>query len=216
MKISVVIPIYINNKEQIAMTSKCISLAKQHCDIDNVEWVIVETGSQYFIDEADIYIYEKEKTTPTTSINRAFQVSSGERIAYLSNDVYVGENWLSCLNDCFNIKDCGLSTLGTKEFRQEKSNEIIEFIYFPIAMIPKKYAQYDDRFKVCFNDTDIVMRVYLDGLKMYQNLNSICEHLSRATLGELPITDERFVKDRLAFREKYKNYIDTDIYKRIG
>jgi hypothetical protein len=214
--ISVVIPIFVTNKEQIDMTSKCIRLAKQHCDVEDVEWVIVETCSQYFIDEADIYIYEAKRTTPVISINRAFQAASGDRIACLSNDVYVSEKWLSSMNDCFKIKDCGLSTLGTTEFRQTKEDRIIESIYFPVAMIPKKYAHYDSAYKHVFCDTDIVMRVYLDGLKMYQNLNSICDHLSRATLGELPADDERYIADRITFRNKYIDYINTDIYKRIG
>ena len=54
---------------------------------DDVEYVIVETESDYFKDYADIHIYEAERSTATKSINRAFRVSSGDHVVLLTNDV---------------------------------------------------------------------------------------------------------------------------------
>ena len=213
-RVSVIIPIYIANPENIAMTVKCIEKAKKGISED-VEWIIVETCTDYFMEYADTYIYEKEKTTPTTSINKGFKVASGEYVVLLTNDVFVEEGWLDALLDCFKKEDCGLSTLGSDEFNQSKKDLIQEFVYFPVAMIPKKYAKFDEKYVTCFNDTDIIMQVYIDGLKMYQNLNSIVQHLSRATQGVLPTTDEKYVHDKNIFISKYNKYKDMKMYKQL-
>ena len=211
--ISILMPIYVKNKEQIDMTFKSICLAKQHCDLDNVEWVIVETESDYFIDEADVYIKENKKTTPTKSINRGFNNCSGDRIVYLSNDVYVGDKWLSSLNDCFNIEDCGLSTLASTELGQCKEDFIEEGVYFPICMINRKYAQFDEAYNYLWNDTDVIMRVYIDGLKMYRNHNSIVDHLKNKTLGDIPVSSDIYQRDKNIFINKFGKYSEHRMYK---
>jgi len=179
------------------------------------ELVIVETETQHLINEADVYVYEKTKDKANTSINRGFKVASGDYIVYFSNDVYVGESWLESMLECFNKEDCGLSTCGAEQLGYKQSNEIIERIYFPIAMIPKEDAWYDTYYNGFWDDTDLIMRVYSKGKRMYMNLNSICVHLDRQT--EVPCSSvlERYEDNRRYFINKWKEF-DSPTYRALA
>lgn len=209
--ISVVIPTFIKNDKQLSMTIKCIEAAKK----TNVprETIIVETGTNYLSDYADLHLYEKNRTNATSSINRGFGLCSGDYICLLTNDVIVDEGWLEALLKCFEIYDCGLATLATTQLLHNREDKIKEGIWFSLAMIPRKYAHFSEEFTNSWDDTDLIMRVYLDGKKMYRNYSVVVEHNAGQTHYQDPSHTNNFENNRAKFIDKYKQYKDMEIFK---
>jgi len=168
--------------------------------------VIVETGTEYLEDYADIYIHEPEKTTDVKSFNRGFYAASGDYIVLLTNDVIVSDKWLECLLDCFNTqKDCGIATLATDQFNHKEHAEISEGIWFSVAMFPKQDKYFDELYINSWNDTDFIMRTYLSGKKSYRNYNCVVHH----EVGMTQYNDERhwenYNKNMNLFKGRYRD-----------
>jgi len=211
--ISVVIPTLITNNKQLGLTLQCIEQAKNRTNIP-FELIIIETESSYLQDYADVYIWERKRTTSTKSLNRAFRVCRSDYIVLLTNDVIVGDMWLECLLDAFNRKkDCGLATLATTQFNHKIEDKIEEGIWFSVAMMPKEYAELDEHYVNSWDDTDLVMRVYLKGKKMYRNYNCVVDHITGSTQYANPTHRENLEKNKKYFMEKFKEHKDHRIYK---
>jgi glycosyltransferase involved in cell wall biosynthesis len=200
---SLVIPIYVPTAKHIAMTRKCIDLARKNTKIQ-FETVIVETGSDYFKDDADIHIYEKERSCVTKSTNRGLKVASGEYITFLTNDVFVSEGWIESLLACFKERgDCGASTLASTQFNHQAENKIEEGNWYSVAMSPKKIYEeigyMDEGFPGVFDDTDWILRLYKAGYKMYRNHACVVEHL----IGATHYIDEKHKRNFETARELY-------------
>ena len=208
MDISVIVPIYIGENKHIAMSVKCIELARQKTKLP-YKLVIVETCSDYFRDYADIHIYEKERTDSIRSVNKGLRISTEDYVVVLTNDVFVNDNWLECLVDCFKIPDCGIATLASTESGNEKANKIIEEIWFPLTMTPqwllKKIGYYDEEYKRYWADTDFILKTYEAGYKMYRNFNCVVEHSPGTTLYNEPDHLESLYFSRNLFNEKNKD-----------
>lgn len=210
--IDVVVPIFIKTDKQLAITTQCLLTAKKSTAVP-YRTIIVETGSDYFKDYADIHIYEKEKSTATKSFNRGFALTESERVVLLTNDVIVKDGWVEALDDCFRLPDCGLSTLATTQLHHIREPRIAEGVWFSVAMIPKKYARFDENYANSWDDTDLIMRVYLDGLKMYRNYGVVVDHLTGMTQYADPKHIENFNRNRDIFLEKYKKHADHRMFK---
>jgi glycosyltransferase involved in cell wall biosynthesis len=208
IKLSVVVPVLLKSLKHIAMTQKCLDLARK-CTQLPFELVIVESGTQHLAEEADVYIYEKKVTTPEISHNRGFKSASGDYIALLTNDVFVSDGWLECLLDCFKISDCGASTLGSTQFHHVKNNTIEEGNWWSVVMIKKdvfeKVGYYDERYINSWCDTDLLMRMYLSGYKMYRNFNCIVEHLVGQTIYDKPDFHKNYSDGQRLFNEKFQD-----------
>lgn len=212
--ISVVIPTLIRNTEQEALTHKCIDAAYKNTKIP-FELVIVETETNLFANKADVHIYERLRTSSTRSINRGFRCASGELIALLTNDVIVDENWLEHLIEPFDKVDCGISTLATDQFNHEKKDEIKEGIWFGCAMIPKEEAWFDENYQNSWDDSDLIMRVYLKGRKMYRNYKSVVHHKPGQTLYADPKHHELYFRNRDYFIKKHIQFQQSWAYQVI-
>lgn len=209
--ISVVVPILIRNEYQYGMTSRCLQAAKSKTKL-NYETVIVETETKYFSDQADIYIHEKSRSTSTKSINRGFRCATGDLVVLLTNDVIVEDGWLEALVECFKISDCGLSTLATTQFHMQKQKVIAEGIWFSVAAIPKEDAWFDEAFDGAWDDSDLIMRVYQKGKKMYRNWDCVVEHKPGTTLYAEPAHDRRFEDGKATFLRKWLGHESDWIY----
>ena len=206
--ISVVFPVLIRDTKQLSMTMKCLELAKKNTALP-FELIIVETASQYLVDEGDIYVYEKEITTPEKSHNRGFRMANSSFIGLLTNDVFVSEGWLECLVDCFNSrKDCGAATLASTQFGHTKENKIEEGNWWSVALLRREIFEsvgyYDERFVNCWCDTDLLVRMYKQGWKMYRNFNCVVDHLVGQTNYAKPGFQENYVQGRQLFRDKHE------------
>lgn len=211
--ISVVVPTLISNDIQLQTTNECIQAAKSKTDLD-FELVIVETLTSYFGHIADTYIHESKKTTATKSINRGFYCASGDKVVLLTNDVIVSDGWLEALLECFQITDCGMSTLAADQFGHMRQNKIDEGIWFSVAMLPKEEAWFDEAYKPgSWDDSDLIMRNYLQGRRMYRNFKSVAHHKIGMTHYEKPDHKANFDWNKEYFCEKYKDYSDARIFK---
>lgn len=214
-KISVVFPVYLPTPKHKDMTDKSLYMAKERTSLD-LEWVIVETCSKHYMHDADIYIHESNKTTPNISVNNGFSVASGDYVCFLANDVFVGDGWAERMLECFEKEDCGISTLGNNEHGDVQQDKIVEDVYFSVCMIPKHEAWLDRSYNNLYDDTDLIMRLYSKGLKSYKNLSCIVEHLRHATYGVNDLNSETNVWQRDYFRDKWKDYANTEMYKRLA
>lgn len=205
MKISVVIPVYAPSQKHILMTVKCIELAKSNTNID-FDTVIVETCSNYFAEYADVYIYERQRTTADISINRAFNCCRGDYVVLLTNDVMVTKGWLEALIEPFNkFNDCGVSTLASNQFNHKKEDKVEEGIWGSVFMTQRKYASFDENYINSWEDSDLWMRIYSDGLKMYRNFNCVVEHNPGQTVYNDKLTQDNWESNRKYFIKKWKN-----------
>lgn len=203
--VNVVVPVYIRENKLLAMSLKCLSRAKEMTNI-NYKTIIVETGSNYLVDHADIHIYEKKRTTADKSINRAFFCCDSQYTVLLTNDVMVGEGWLEALLEPFNkYEDCGVTTLGSDQFGHVKKNVIEEGIWGSVFCIPSEYAQFDENYVNSWEDSDLWMQMYTRGYKMYRNFNCIVGHKAGSTVYEDKMTQDNYERNRAYFTEKWKD-----------
>jgi GT2 family glycosyltransferase len=213
--ISVVLPVYIKTQKNISDTLKCITLLRSKTRVP-FELVIVETSSKHFIGLADVYVYEKERTTPNRSVQRGFDCCKSDFVVFIGNDVFVDDNWLECLLDCFSKQDCGIATLGNSEHDNEKKDLITEGIYFSVCMVRKKDAWFDNNYTFVFDDTDMIFRIYESGRKSYKNLNCIVQHNPHTTLGEWGGEKEEYERCRAYFVKKWANCSTNPLYRRFS
>lgn len=203
--IDVVVPVYIYEPRHLAMTIKCIELARTKTKI-KFNLVIVETATNYLSEYADIYIYEKKRTTADRSINHAFFCCNGAYTVLLTNDVEVEEGWLEALLECFDKhEDCGASTLASTQFNHVKDNRIEEGIWGSVFMIPTEYAHFDENYINSWEDSDLWMQIYSRGDKMYRNFGCVVKHTPGQTLYKDPQYQVNYEKNRSYFTNKWKD-----------
>jgi GT2 family glycosyltransferase len=210
--VSVVLPVFIKDDSSRINTLRCISLLRSKTRVP-FELIVVETGSKNFIGLADVYVYEKERTTPNRSVQRGFDCCKSDFVVFVGNDVFVDDNWLECLLECFEKRyDCGIATLGNNEHGDSKQDLITEFIYFSICMVRKKDAWFDNNYTFVFDDTDMIFRIYQSGHKCYKNLNCIVQHTPHSTLGEWGGNEEEYKRCREYFKQKWLDCKDHKLY----
>jgi GT2 family glycosyltransferase len=206
--VSVIVPVLVNSIEQVAMTIRCIKTAKETTKIP-FQVVIVETLTDYFKDLSDVYIWEKEKTNATISLNRAYKAANTEWKVLLTNDVFVKDGWLEAMFECFKQKeDCAVSTLASNQFNHNQSFKIEEGNWWSIALIPQwifdKVGYFDEDFRGVWDDTDMLMRIYRSGLKMYRNFSVVVDHLIGESHYDNPKHLENYQHGEKLFYEKHK------------
>jgi GT2 family glycosyltransferase len=207
--VSVIVPVLINKPEQIKMTLDCIKTARESTKVP-FELTIVETNTHHFCDDADVYVWEKKKTTATVSINRGLRVVNTDWVILLTNDVFVKEGWIERLIECFAKKeDCGVATLASNQFNHKQEDKIEEGNWWSVVMAPRclfnKVGYFDERFKGVWDDTDLLLRIYKAGFKMYRNFNVVVDHLVGATHYKNPQHKENYEYGQQLFNEKHKD-----------
>jgi GT2 family glycosyltransferase len=216
--ISVMIPALIRTDKQLAMTLQCIEMARTETNLP-FELVIVETESSYLCEYADIYVYERKRYNPARSHNHGWKVCNGDMTVLLTNDVYVESGWLESLMRCFDEKeDCGVATLASTQFGHIKTNKIEEGNWWSVAAIPQSIFElvgyYDERFFGSWEDTDLLVRIYKAGYKMYRNFNCVVEHLIGQTLYADKDHDKNYMLGRHLFNAKHDG-CELPIFKTV-
>jgi GT2 family glycosyltransferase len=206
--ISVILPVLFRSTEQVAMSIRCVKTAKEKTKLP-FELIVVETLTDYFKDIADVYVWEKEITYATISVNRGLRVSNKDWKVLLTNDVFVEDGWLEALMECFQKKaDCGASTLASSQFKHRKSYTIEEGNWWSLVMLPQtvldKVGYFDERFRGVWDDTDLLIRIYKEGLKMYRNFGCIVHHLIGQSHYDNPRHEENYQHGEKLFYEKHK------------
>jgi len=217
LEVSVMFPVYIPSPRHKEMTDANLLIAKAYVQDADVEWIIVETESQYYLNDADVYIYEKMRTTPNISMNRGFSAARGKFVIFLANDVKVCNNWVEKMLECFKKhSDCGLASLGNNEHNDPIDDVIVEEgqrFFFSVSMMRREDAWYDPQYTFIFDDTDLIYRLHLKGKKYYKNLSGHIYHPPHTTLGPAGGNIEEYKKCRNIFKEKYKAHAADPLYQ---
>jgi GT2 family glycosyltransferase len=208
------LPIFVPSPDHKFMTDKNLMMAKTRTKSD-LEWVIVESGSNYYEHEADIYIHEPVRTNPTTACNKGFKACTGDYVIFLSNDVEVCENWAELMLQCFTNEDCGIGSLGNSEAQDRIQNRIEEGLFFSVCMLKKEDAWLDPQYTRVFDDTDLIFRLHTQGKKFYKNLSGYVHHKPHTTLGEYGGDMVEFMFSKEYFKDKYKEYSSDPWYRRF-
>lgn len=207
-KISVVLPIMINEPWQKEMTDCCIKTMLCTTTIP-FELVIIETLSKYY-DNGTGYIYQHvdEKLGYNFDFNKGIDISTGDYIVHMGNDIFVRPGWLEAMLKCFEIPDCGAATLASSDLKHQQQNLILEGLYFCIMMLKREDFKFcPEEFPAVFGDSDMIMRLYQKGKRMYRNWNVLIHHLVSQTWKPLTSNQEHEVEFNLRkqmFIEKHK------------
>lgn len=223
-KISVFLPILINNHHDRIMTDTCIKLLRRMTDIP-FELCVVETEGEYVQkhgqcryyllanDKFDKYHHFDKPPGMIATTLKGIEICSHDMIVEACNDVYVTQNWLECLIEPFDrYDDCGASTLAEVSLGQQKQDLIQEGIQTTLMLIKREFIKFDTNYKETFSDTDMIMQMYLKGYKMYRNFNSIMWHIQNETIAR----DEQYYmdyqKNHEYFMDKYRKHRNLWIY----
>lgn len=212
--VSVILPIMIMNNEQKLMTDHCISIMRSTTNIP-FELIIVEAKSHLFSEyntfsndnllRCEKYLHFPEPIGCSREFNQGIKISEGKFIIHTGNDVFVKQGWLEALLECFKIEDCGAATLASNELSHTPMDKIMEGVWCPLMMWRKGW-EFDETFPNVFCDSDLVMRLYEAGFRMYRNYKVVVEHIGEVTSKSRWTPEEdlaRFNKWKDVFVEKH-------------
>lgn len=207
-KISVVLPIMINEPWQKEMTDCCIKTMLCTTNI-SFELIVIETLTDYYKNgQGYIYLNFKERLGYNAEFNKGVEISSGDYIVHMGNDIFTRPGWLEAMLKCFEIPDCGAATLASSDLKHTPVNRIMEGLYFCIMMLKKEDFKFcDNEFSGVFGDTDLILRLYESGKRMYRNWNVLVHHLGSQSGGgiENPIEREKtFNESKQMFINKHQ------------
>jgi len=205
MKIAVVLPILIEHNWQIPMT---------HCAIDTLflttnvpfKLIIVETESCHFPNKACWRYHNISKRgNATRDINEGLELAESEstHTIYTGNDIFVRPGWLEAHIQCWQIPDCGASTLASSDMKHKQHNLISEGVFGPHFMFESHRRFDEERFPATFADTDMIMTLYKEGKRKYRNWNVVIQHLLRQTTGSGEDHEKGFLEARDRFIIKH-------------
>ena len=197
MKISVVLCVLTPTPFLRAMTEFAIKTLRLHAD-NEFELVVVEADGDYFDplgheclrDEKmlriDKYLNFIPKIGCVKELNKGLEVATGEFIVCTGNDVIAPPHWDTELLRCFEErKDCGVASLsafepGATVGPAQAMDRIVEGMYSPFVMF-RRGESFDESFIKIYQDSDLVMRLYERGLRVYRSCRAHVHHLCRMT-----------------------------------
>ena len=185
-RVSVMMPVKIDHKWQIPMTICAITTLRCTTEIP-FELVIAlknpDTVLPAMDDCVDRWVMCPKGTSATEDCNLGLDACSGTHAIYTGNDVFVRPGWLEALLECWKIGDCGAATLAAGDLKHKSVRRIMEGWYGPFMMFDAKRRFDAETFPASFADTDLVMRIYGEGLRMYRNWAVVIQHLTHSTMG---------------------------------
>lgn len=225
MKVSVILPCLFTDEWQPKLAKFSIETMFARTQ-NEFQLVIVETGSRMLESETKdwegVYIHIKEKSSYTKDFNSGIEASSGELIVHTAPDVIVGDRWLEAMLACFDIHDCGVSTVAIKEgghvLGMDKPHASIVESFYGAIMMFRRDMRFDESFPDQMSDYDLCMQIYDKGLRSYRNNISQAFHMKlEHGIGE----DEnarRFQHGVTRFGEKWrdKHWLIKDLIFRGG
>jgi glycosyltransferase involved in cell wall biosynthesis len=180
MNVSVLLPVMHLSDYHRELTRSCVARMRENTGVP-FELVIVETASGDAAHLADVYVHREERTNIVTDMNIGLEEASGDFVVHTGNDILVHDGWLEALIEPWGaMEHCGATTLGSLELGHRPEARIEEGIYGPIMMFPAKY-RFDRDYENIFSDTDLIMRIYRSGKRMFRNFRSVVRHLNQAT-----------------------------------
>lgn len=176
MALSVILPVLELSDYHRGLTDFAIKNLRATAD-NPFTLIVVETGGQRLESVADVHVHRPERTCYTTDFNAAMDVVNTSHVVQTANDIVMERGWDTALWEPFErFSDCGASTLLSDERRQRRGNHIEEGFFGPVMCFSSEW-RLDDAFPNLFSDTDLVMRMYRAGFRMYRNCRVGIRHI---------------------------------------
>jgi len=206
-RISVVLPLLLPEPFLATMTEFCLkALALNASGTNEVELVIVETGSDYFagwmpgLKIQDPVKYLRFERGPDRNYvkdwNAGADAATGSFLVHIGNDVIVGKDWDVALMEPFQkYRDCGVTCTSALEFGSAPVGQaeplpgvVVEGMYAPLMCFRKGW-KFDEAYEGGYSDSDLIMRIYSEGLRAYRSYSSVCWHFGPMTTWKRAETD---------------------------
>lgn len=197
--ISVVLPLIAPTPFLRALAEFTIRTLRMHAEDPSYELVVVEAAGDHFAryeapslivkpDSAiDRYLNFMPPIGGVRETNAAIDAARGEFIVSTGSDVIVPEGWDRELLRVFEErpKDCGIASLSASEpgaviGPREPQDMIVEGMFSPFNMFRKGW-RLDEAYRRIYQDSDLVMRMYEQGLRAYRSCRAHVHHLGRMT-----------------------------------
>lgn len=186
------------------MTDLCVQTLLKNTSLES-EIIIIDDGSEgaYHNNSADLILRHKENKGFPVSVNNGIKLARGDYIAIWNNDLFVAPNWLPPLIEALeNDKDLGMASSVLKEpCHMTKSDFFNQYTKeWSMSQIPRiepwakgcpwvfkreifyRVGLFDERYIVTqYEDSDMLLRMALKGIKHATISNSLAYHLSAFT-----------------------------------
>lgn len=226
-KISVVLPLLAPTPFLRALAEFTIKTLRMHADDPSFELVVAEASHDHFAQYSDsgqahsyddpmLHIDKYLNFTPpiggVKETNAAIDAASGDFIVYTGSDVIVPQGWDTELLRIFEArpKDCGIANLSAFEpgaimGPHDPLDLIVEGMYSPFSMWRKGW-RLDEAYLRCYQDSDLVMRMYESGLRAFRSCRKHVHHLGSMTtteIGQGVGHDQQLAKDERLFYRRW-------------
>jgi glycosyltransferase involved in cell wall biosynthesis len=208
--VSVILPVKAEDDWQIELAEFAINSMRSRTR-KKFELVVVEYEARNLKDICDLHI-ERLPSTYTEDRNEGQDQASGDIIIHTSIDVIVGDAWIESLLEPFELfEDCGITTTsmtgtGGDIGESVASRKIIEGMNGKFMMFRKPWKM-DNAFPNLHSDSDLIMRMYQDGLRAYRNYRSVAYSVEGIDAGVNGSSSRRRSEQRkqaeMLFRTRY-------------
>jgi hypothetical protein len=203
--ISVILPVKTNDQFHIELAEFAINTMRLRTR-KKFELVVVEYGGRELKDICDLHI-ERLPSSYTEDMNEGQDQASGDTIVHTSIEVVVGDAWIEALLEPFDLfPDCGITTTSVKGIGDLlPARKIIEGMNGNLMMFRKPW-KLDTAFSRRHSDSDLVMRMYMSGLRAYRNYRSVAyvlEGITAKSVKEGSRRHEEHKHGEMLFRTRY-------------
>jgi len=213
MKYSIILATLVRKKRHIKMVEKCIDLIKVFSD--DYELIIVDDCSiyhqNYLREEADLYIrHDDGNKGCAVSWNDGLRAAQGQYLVVLSDDVFVRQGWLECMENALELFPKALASMPAVSHMRSgvKPEEITTWIPACCFMLTpktlKKIGYFDERFHPFnYEDVDYWTRIFKAGHTIARDYSVQVKHDEGQVIHSFNNNSEVDAKNRQRYLDKW-------------
>jgi GT2 family glycosyltransferase len=155
------------------------------------------------------YLNFNPKIGGVKEINAGIDAASGDFIVFAGTDVIVPQDWDAHLLRLFEErpKDCGVASLSAYEPNatigpNEPCDLTVEGMFSPFMMWRKGW-RFDEAYRRVYQDSDMILRMYEQGLRAFRSCRAHVWHLGSVTnkaVGQMEHARQLAVDEELFYR----------------
>lgn len=184
--VSVVLPILAPTPFLRDMADFAIRSLRHHAD-NRFELVVVEAMYEHFKGHplVDKHLFSSEKVGAIVESNLGIDMCEGEYILMSGTDVIAPIHWDTELLRLFDRPDCGCASLSAFEpgvtiGPDGPLDMVVEGMFSPFMMFKKGWKWSEDYERV-YQDSDLILRMYEQGLRAFRSCRAHVWHLGSVT-----------------------------------
>ncbi len=208
-KISIVLPIWLIDKELKDLTERCICTLKEFTDFP-YELIVIDNNSPFRSAEietiADIYIRNTTNKGNGYAWSQGANAATGKYILFSDNDVEFSENWYKPLIKELENKKTGVVVPLTWNYRDQDTYnpQLSGFFWMIRTELFDEIGDFDPVFGIAnFEDSDYFKRVQNKGYEIVCCSKSKIKHFSRATCDRVPEVQQVYKRNETYYFNKH-------------